>query len=257
MYTPSFKVKSNGVPVLSKREIEVIGENFILDFCPDALTHPQAINIDDFVELYLGMKIDYQYLSNDGRYLGMTVFNDTDKVVIFDPENRRADYLHADARTVLIDNTLLEENQGHRYRYTMGHEGSHDIFHSGYYSYNPNQLSFFDKNNTAPMVQCRQKSFDSSMKTSKQWTDVEWMEWQANFLSSVLLMPAKAVRIVANSKNNIAPSMRSLAMIQAVAQTFDVSPEAAKCRLKELRCIDPQFDGNVGFLNGGIVFLKG
>ena len=257
MYTPSFKVKSNGVPVLSKKEIEVIGENFIRDFCPDALTHPQAINIDDFVELYLGMKIDYQYLSNDGRYLGMTVFNDTDKVIVFDPEKRQADYLHADARTVLIDNTLLEDNQEHRYRYTMGHEGSHDIFHSGYYSYNPNQLSIFDKSNAAPMVQCRQKSFDSSMKTSKRWTDVEWMEWQANFLSSVLLMPAKAVRLVANVKNNIVPSMRSLAKIQAVAQTFDVSPEAAKCRLKELNCIDQDFDGNVGFLNSGIVFLKG
>ena len=92
MYTPSFKVKNNGVPVLSKSEIEVIGENYIRDFCPDALSHPQAINIDDFVELYLGMKIDYQYLSNDGRYLGMTVFNDTDKVIIFDPEKRQADY---------------------------------------------------------------------------------------------------------------------------------------------------------------------
>ena len=122
MYTPSFRVKKNGVPILSKENIEIIGENFIRDFCPDALKIPQAINIDDFVELYLGMTIDYQYLSNDGRYLGMTVFNDTDKVIIYDPERNEADYLHADARTVLIDNSLLADTQGHRYRYTMGHE---------------------------------------------------------------------------------------------------------------------------------------
>jgi Zn-dependent peptidase ImmA (M78 family) len=245
MYTPSFKVKNNGVPVLSKSEIEVIGENYIRDFCPDALGHPQAINIDDFVELYLGMKIDYQYLSNDGRYLGMTVFNDTDKVIIFDPEKRQADYLHADARTVIIDNTLLEEKQKQRYRYTMGHEGSHDIFHSGYYSYDPDQLTFFDKSNAAPMVQCRQKPFNSSMKTSKQWSDVEWMEWQANFLSSVLLMPAQAVRLVAAGNKHTTAHERSHAMIKAVAKTFDVSQEAAMYRLKELRC-----------LNSGIELIK-
>ena len=144
MYRPTFKTKKNGVPVLSKNDIEFIGENFIRDFCPKALTDPQPIDVEGFIEVYLGLKVDYQYLSSDGRYLGMMVFNDTDKVIIFDPEKRQADYLHADARTVLIDNTLLAENQEHRFRYTMGHEGGHDIFHSGFYAYNPNQISLFD-----------------------------------------------------------------------------------------------------------------
>lgn len=252
MYTPSFRVKKNGVPILSKENIETIGENFIRDFCPEALTNPQAINIDDFVELYLGMTIDYQYLSNDGRYLGMTVFNDTDKVIIYDPEKNQADYLHADARTVLIDNSLLADNQGHRYRYTMGHEGAHDIFHSGYYSYNPNQLSMFD-GGIAPMVQCREKALYSAPRTKGKWTDIEWMEWQANFLSSVLLMPKEAVRIVVASKKQKNPKLRALAMIQAVSKTFDVSPEAAKYRLQELGHIENDM-GNVSFLNAGIVF---
>lgn len=252
MYTPSFRVKKNGVPILSKENIETIGENFIRDFCPDALKTPQAINIDDFVELYLGMTIDYQYLSNDGRYLGMTVFNDTDKVIIYDPEKNEADYLHANARTVLIDNSLLADNQGHRYRYTMGHEGAHDIFHSGYYSYDPNQISMFD-GDVAPMVQCREKALYSVPRVKGKWTDIEWMEWQANFLSSVLLMPKEAVRIVVASKKQKNPTMRAMAMIQSVSKTFDVSPEAAKYRLQELGHITENI-GNVSFLNNGIVF---
>ena len=73
MYNPSFRTNRNSVPILSKKDIEAIGRNFIMDFCPDALVHPQTIDIEGFIECYLKMKLDYQYLSNDGRYLGMTV----------------------------------------------------------------------------------------------------------------------------------------------------------------------------------------
>lgn len=154
MYRPQFRTKQNGVPVLSKKEIEIIGENFLRDFCPDALINPQPVDVERFLELYLGLKIDYQFLSNDCRYLGMMVFNDTDKVIIYNPEKNEADYIHADARTVLIDNRLLEENQEHRYRYTVGHECGHDIFHSGFYAFNPNQMSIFDRADDPAMVQC-------------------------------------------------------------------------------------------------------
>ena len=58
MYKPQFRTKQNGVPVLSKKEIEVIGENFLRDFCPDALINPQPVDIERFLELYLGLKID-------------------------------------------------------------------------------------------------------------------------------------------------------------------------------------------------------
>lgn len=258
MYRPQFKTKPNGVPVLSKKEIEVIGENFLRDFCPDALTNPQPVDVERFLELYLGLKIDYQFLSNDGRYLGMMVFNDTDKVVIYDPEKNEADYIHADARTVLIDNRLLEENQEHRYRYTIGHECGHDVLHSGFYSYNPNQVSFFD---TAPadspaMVQCRVMA-QNNYGARKYWTDAEWMEWQSNFFSSVILMPAAAVRKVAGQpivqeKFSIA----ALSMVSRVAKTFNVSPEAAKYRLEDLGCLRKGMLHDVGFLSMGVVLLR-
>ena len=84
MYTPTLRVKNNGVPVLSKKELNDIGERFIADFQPEVLKEPQPVDIDGFAELYLGMMPDYQYLSHNGIYLGMTIFNDTNRVVVYE-----------------------------------------------------------------------------------------------------------------------------------------------------------------------------
>lgn len=243
MYTPSFKVKKSGVPILSKKEIEIIGERFIADFCPDALTNPQPIDVDSFVESYLGMTPDYQYLSHNGIYLGMTVFNDTDKVVVFCPETGRAEYIHAKARTVIIDNQLLENNQEHRYRFTMMHEGSHDICHSGFFSYNPNQLSFFT-DAPPPMIQCRVDNYKYGGQANKAWDDHDWMEWQANKLGSVLLMPKRAVNLLCEKyghKYSNQPQLRHALLVGDVSRTFNVSPISADIRLKDLGYI-PQDD---------------
>lgn len=234
-------------------EIEVIGENFIRDFCPKMLEHPEPLDIDSFLEVYLGLKLDFQYLSHNGVYLGMMVFNDTDKVVIYDPDNNRAEYLHADARTVIIDNSLLEENQEHRYRYTLGHEAGHDIFHSGYYGYNPNQISFFDRSEQLPMVQCRAANF--SYNARGEWTPEGTMERQANAFSAVLLMPETALKkVVERTLFKIKqPLMRPYGLIGAVSKTFNVSPEAAKIRLEKKKYIEPGI-GDVGLLNSNLIF---
>ena len=97
MYTPSLRVKNNGVPILSKAEIDAIGERFVQDFQPEVLTNPSPVDIEGFIEFYLGMTPDYQYLSHNGVYLGMTVFNDTNKVPVFDPATNRAEYISAKA----------------------------------------------------------------------------------------------------------------------------------------------------------------
>ena len=61
MYTPSFKTKKNGVPVLDRKEIDNIGENFIRDFQPSVLTSPAPVDIENFTEFYLGMTPDYTF----------------------------------------------------------------------------------------------------------------------------------------------------------------------------------------------------
>lgn len=174
MYRPLFRMKRNGVLVLSGAEINIIGEKFVRDFQPEVLRTPAPVDIESFIEAYLGMTQDYQYLSHNGIYLGMTVFNDTDWVVVYSPQAERAEYISARARTVIIDNRLLEENQEPRYRFTLGHEGGHDILHSGYYSYDPNQLSIVGAQ-PEPMVQCR-VDCQSIRKSFDRWDDHDRME---------------------------------------------------------------------------------
>ena len=170
MYTPSYRVRGRGVPILSKPEIDTIGENFVRDFQPSVLTNPAPVDIESFVENYLGMTPDYQLLS-----------------------------------------------------------------HNGYFSYDPNQTCMFDMAMT-PMIQCR---MDAGCKKGdrKLWTDHDWMEWQANYFSSAILMPKCAVQLVANKypRNSLMENLVNRArLVSDVSNTFDVSTEAAVIRLKDM-----------------------
>lgn len=241
MFRPEIKRKKSGTPVLSRKQIDAIGEGLVREFKPDALVTPQEIDIDLFAQDYLGLDQDFAYLSHCGVYLGMTVFNDTDKVPVYDPTTQQAEYMSAKAHTVIIDKTLLAENQEHRYRFTMGHEASHDFLHKEYFAYDPNQLTIFDflGESPAPMVQCRVDTKKLDTTTQKTWNDRDWMEWQANALSSSILMPKSMVEmVVADVKSrNLSKNLMSYAVVEEVSSVFNVSFEAATYRLKQLGLI--------------------
>lgn len=256
MFRPEITRKKSGAPVLSRKEIDSIGENLVSEFSPEVLTNPQEVDIDLFAQDYLGMEQDFQYLSHCGVYLGMTVFNDTDKVPIYDPVQNRADYVSAKAHTVIIDNMLLQDNQEHRYRFTMGHEASHEFLHKEYFAYDKNQLTLFDfmKDNQEPvMIQCRVDTKKMDTSYSKNWGDREWMEWQANALSSAILMPKTAVMLVVREvrKCAIQRGLMYYAIADEVSTVFNVSFEAATYRLKQLGVI-PQ---NERFSNDVLGFM--
>ena len=66
MYTPTYNTKKNHVPVLSKNEINIMGEHLVGDFCPEALRTPMEVDIDTFAQSYLGLDQDFQFLSHNG-----------------------------------------------------------------------------------------------------------------------------------------------------------------------------------------------
>lgn len=255
MFRPEIRRKKSGAPVLSRKEIDIIGENLVGEFSPNALVTPQEVDIDLFAQDYLGMNQDFQYLSHCGVYLGMTVFNDTDKVPIYDPQNNEADYVSAKAHTVIIDKSLLAENQEHRYRFTMGHEASHEYLHKEFFAYDPNQMTIFDlmENKPVAMIQCRVDSKKMEQQPTDIWTDKDWMEWQANALSSSMLMPWSMVKVVVEEtiRQQSGNCMMHYAIVEAVSSVFNVSYEAATIRLKQLGYLSPeiQIESNLfGFM---------
>lgn len=229
MYIPSLSYDTRGVPQLSQKQISKIAERFIEDFQSEVITNPSPVNIEEFVECYLGMIPDYQYLSHNGIYLGMTVFNDTDKIPVYDPVKKRAEYISASAHTVIVERTLLEDDkQEHRYRFTLGHEAGHDIFHPKYFKFDLGPLALLNlKIDVPPMILCRRDSVGGNQKSVRNKTEKDWLEWQANSFSASLLMPEKAVDVVMKST-------MSRDAIAVVSKVFNVSKKAAGYRLAEL-----------------------
>ena len=245
MNKPYFRKKRNGVPILSKEEINTIMEGLVQDFQPTALNSPQPLDIEGFLELYMGMTPDFQYLSHNGIYLGMTVFNETDKLPVYDPYTNRAEYIHADANTVIIDRRLIEdEKQEHRLRFTQGHEAGHGIFHTQCFYRDPNQLSMFsmpEPERDIPAIRCRMDSIFSRSRTNPQyWGDNEWMEWQANGTASALLLPRPAVRRLFEINGRTGSHCSQvIKTIYDLINECNVSHEAALYRLQDLGCVKP------------------
>jgi len=233
----SFRTKTNGIPILSKKEINHIGFQVISDFDQTIAYRPGPLDIEKFLEFYLKMTADYQYLSHNGVYLGMTVFNDTDKIPVYDPCTGRAEYIHADANTVIIDTRLLEDqSQEHRLRFTQAHEAGHAILHRQCFSRETGGEDI-------PMITCR---VDFGMKrrntvAPKFWGDNEWMEWQADSMASALLMPAPAVQYMIDH-NRWTDSHCGLIIrtIHDLIRVCNVSHEAALYRLRDLGFIRPE-----------------
>ncbi|SKA84357.1 protein of unknown function [Caloramator quimbayensis] len=258
MYNPALRKKKNGVPVLRKEQIDDIAECFVSDFCPNALKVPQAIDIDSFIMNYLKLKQDFQYLSHCGIYLGMIVFNNTRKVIVYDPYKDRAEYISAKEGTVIIDNTLLEANQEGRYRFTMAHEGAHWILHRHMFQRDSNQISFFENINE-PMIKCRSTSIEGKTKPVEFWDDNDSMEWQANYMSSAILMPKSMIfslyhdsylEKTTGEKTGIDEFFLSEVFAENIATIFNVSYQAAKVRLKNLGIIKTEDYNQNSFLKG-------
>ena len=236
MYKPTFRMSKTRVPLLRKDDIDTLGECLVADFCPQALSRPMEIDIDRFVTSYLGLEQDFQYLSHCGVYLGMTVFNDTDKVPVYNPRLNRAEYVSARAGTVIIDNSLLEKKQEHRYRFTVGHEGSHSILHTGYFGCSSNRESISEPD-YVPIIQCRMNNPEGNKKPVSLWTDVDRMEWQADRLSSAILMPKSMVLKMVAALSSRAYAWLPGLYVYEMSHEFNVSCSAAEYRLKDLGVI--------------------
>lgn len=236
MYKPELKYTSNGVPVVSNKELDQIGERMAIDFDPSLLLDPHPVDIDRFIEKYLGLHLDYMYLSHCGVYLGTMVFQTTDRLPVYIPEEHCAEYAHVDAGTVIIDSSLEVEEQEHRYRFTAGHEGSHGILHPSYFL---NSIGSERRDETGIYVRCRadfRKCRQSGLLLPM--SDDERVEQQANRLSAAILMPQNSVKLLFARDPYNRKASWIFSAVDRMSKVFNVSAEAAFYRLKALEIID-------------------
>jgi hypothetical protein len=225
---------SNGIPLLSKRQLETYGERVLRDFSPDVLQNPQPTDIDRFITEYMGFGFEYQYLSNNQVYLGITVFEDTDTLPIYDPVLNRAEFLSVKKNTIIIEGTLADNpSLIHRERFTEGHEASHGLIHPEYYQRKAQIASLYD---TCGSIYSKPTFPDLSGVDvhGKRLQGEAWLEWQANYLSSVLLMPRAAVKRLKNTVEPRGNQFWHLELASTMVEVFNVSEEAARVRLISL-----------------------
>ena len=231
MYRPPFKTNYKAIPVLSRDEIDEIAERFLYEYQPAVLRNPSPVDIDGFLEEYLRAAPDYQYLSNNMIYLGMTVFLDTNRIPVFNPYKNKAEYFSAKADTIIFDSRLVEgANQEHRYRFTAGHECGHFVFHRLYFLRQHQYRMQFGIDDEI-IMQCKCPDL-SEKKSGRLKTDSDWLEWQANQFSGSFLMPKTAVLAIVNDYDCTRAGIYNA--VSELETVFNVSNEAVLNRLRTL-----------------------
>ena len=191
--------------------LEAIARQVIIKYDAALLNDPVAIPVETIMEKAYGLKLDYQYIRNNGRILGETVFEDM-MVAVYEPENQEGyKLIPVSAGTVLIDATLLNGHTDGRFRYTCAHELAHWVFHKGFFTQSGEPAA--------------QTLTQRSSETDKA------IEWQADRLASYLLMPKGSVKKAFYRNRGGENAVGSLAAI------FGVSRTAMTIRLTEMQLL--------------------
>jgi hypothetical protein len=223
-----FETKPNGVPLLSNRDIELNAVAILKDFSPDLLTNPGPVDIERFIESYLGLNLDFNWLSNNRSLLGAMVFHNT-ILPVYDPSTEHAKDFPVKANTIIIDNSLVDIEV--LLRSTMAHECGHAIYHR----------SFYSQKSAVQAAACTAGDIRIQNKEHRLTTDNDWLEHHARYFSAAILLPYPVIRIVCREHSehlNLSyrdePKLFNHLMAHQIATVFKVSVAAAKIRLRQL-----------------------
>lgn len=200
---------NNNVVYYREQALETIARNIIKAY--DSLLllgSPHAIPIEEIIENYLGLKVEFQYIRNNGRILGETIFDNT-PVAIYDKETGNGyTLIHVEKGTMIIDATLLLGKNDGRLRFTFAHELAHWLIHYEYYR---------NLGMNAAMKKTISKSSDADVR----------LERQADILAGHLLMPTGQVKKAFYQARRFSPNV-----VKDLANLFDVSSKAMEIKLK-------------------------
>lgn len=125
----------NKAPILSKQRLEEIANAHTQSFIQFDGKDDMKFSAWKFAVHYLGKKVRFEWLSNEGVYLGLSVFSDHSPVPIYNPETRKVSLEEFGKDTILLDKSLDLPHSGStsRPRFTLIHECAHHILHRDYF----------------------------------------------------------------------------------------------------------------------------
>lgn len=224
---------------LSRRDIESIGERVFRAYTklPDLIgTTIYKILPDKLITDVLGLNLEYHHLSLDGSVLGLTTPFSAVEYKVFDYADEES-YCVLDGKTILIERDLNTDiSQVGRCNFTKSHEAGHQILKMLF----PNDYG--DSN----------KKIHFYLSQPPRSKKIDWLEWQANGIASVVLMPRDIVKRAMFLFNlgekismiNKVYATREYEQFSAMADFLGVSKTALSIRLNQLGLVERDYFKN-------------
>lgn len=155
--------------------LEAIARNTLKKYDESLVSGYDAkeVPIEEIIES-MELSLEYQYIRNNGRILGETVFDDA-YVPIYNMDEHRYELIFVERGTIILDASLLRCRTRGRHRFTAAHELAHWLIHQELYS---------GTSDTAAMLKSLRKSSEADRR----------IELQADMLASALLLPISQVK---------------------------------------------------------------
>ena len=186
--------------------LEAIARKTLTSYDPTLLDGPPCAVPIEMLARKLGLSIEYQCLRKTGWLLGEMVYDKTFVPVYF-RDLKRYGLIIVDGKTIILDESLLCGPNDGRLRFTCAHEVAHWLIHKELYA---------GTGKTAALVDLKKSSDENPA-----------VEWQANQLATLLLMPTVQVKRAFYALRNKPDPAASLAWL------FDVSKQAMDIFLSE------------------------
>lgn len=232
------------VPILSKDDMELIANSKMKEFHNIAGFEEPSFSVWKFATRFLKKQVRFDWLSNNGSILGLSVFTNGTRLPFYIPEENDLDWRIVDENTILLDRTLEQSMSVsiHRPRFVLMHECAHQILHANYYK------SQALKSKPMAAAYSIQKSSEPASRINnakESWEDLDWIEWQANYLAAALLMPKFMIDYVHQEsmalisykdkvRLHYSEYLAYQSLILETARYFRVSPIVARLRLESI-----------------------
>lgn len=255
-FLPSFRVpvKGNRTLVLSCENIEIHVQEFLKTYGPDYgydLSIPQATPIDEIIE-GMGLTVQFAYFA-DPQILGMNLFGRGRVKIRIQGQVKEVVY---DAGTIIISGELEENSPIGRLNFTLAHEFGHSFYHEEYF--NPHsenyELDFGDGFSCDLKASSCKRSVVGEYFGRPLNSELDWVEWQADYFASCLLMPKDSVRVFMQKffpetktlfgqvarefPLSQCAEMQKQKIVEEFEKMYHVSHQAAVIRLRKLNYLE-------------------
>lgn len=240
-----YQQKANGMYILKKTDFDSISDMVLSEYLPNTFNYPKSTDIEYLAQECFYLDVKHQTIAPNGQVLGMIAFADAQFKTLDSSYEPKC--IELEEGTMLIDMSLIGNENRARRRFTLAHELSHWICHRSYHSPTHQQYDF--RLNKTTFIACRKENIEQFKKSDwSKSTDNDWEEWQADGLAAALLMPKStftaAFREIMSqygfNKNYLIPGEevnKSKKVIWELANVFDVSYKATQIRMNHLGMI--------------------